>query len=177
MRRFLGFLGSLGVGVMLTASGLVMDANSLIYSGIIIFALMTGLWLWAWARPVEVHVPDTLNASTISAPPPELDEEGRALWTLKSARHAAQVALVRRRTEQLRAAYYECEAAMLTAKRQFGVSTINFTKGRYEAILEIQIEYFDRVIPLLSSGHVDEAKRKARNFINNALKQLNQGED
>ena len=155
---------------MVTAAGLLLDARSLIYAGLAIFAAMVALWLWAWARPIEVPVAGEPMRSEFV--PPDLSEQDRALWTLRTARRNAAAAVKRSgNVEALRAAFHECEAAMLTANRQFGAHTLEWKRGGYFAILTVMIEYFDIVIPLAASGHTDQVKEKTDAFVRRIVAQ------
>lgn len=171
MRRIIGSLGSIGVGVMLTAAGLALDAKTLTYAGIVIFALMLALSLWAWARPaVSVASqggPATTPILNDTPPPTDLTDKEKALFLLKRARDNAMIARKQKGDEAARLAYHEFLASTLSIKREFGFGTLNTTgKGTipFKAILEAYIAYADRIYPLLREGHVEEARAKAKAF-------------
>lgn len=164
MRRVIGFLGSLGVGVLLTAAGLVLDARVLIYSGIAIFALMLALSLWAWARPLEVQPSAMLAEPTY---PPDTTDDQRAIIGLAAVRENAIRAKKQWGTESAENAYREFEAVQLSLKRQFGITPLGlYGNGRVEhkLLLDGLVAYADVVLPLLRQGHIAEARDKAAGF-------------
>lgn len=165
MRRFIGILGSLAIGLLLTGAGLILDANTLIYSGVVVFAVMAALWLWTWARPIRVQVPVHVPAPPSEPEPTE--SKARAVWALKRARDNAAISVHQGSPQSNERAYNEIAAALLTIKREFGFGTLKLVgKGfvPYDSLLKVQITYMDRIIPLLREGHVEEARQVAMAF-------------
>lgn len=169
MRRVIGFLGSLGLGLMLAAAGLAFDVATLFYSGLVIFALMAALWLWSWARPIVVQVPVGKPMAAVETEPAGLDSKGRTLFALRKARDSASIARACKSEEGSQRAYHEIEAALLSVKREFGFGPLKWTGDTVGSIpylhqLECYVAYVDRIYPLLREGHIDEARAKASAF-------------
>lgn len=170
MRRLIGLLGSIGVGLLVTAAGLALDANTLTYAGIAILALMLALALWSWGHSDPLSAGPSLGrplALDDSPPPSDLSDKDKALFVLKRARDNAVVARKMKGDEAARSAYHEIVAACLTAKREFGVGALKLTGSGtipFKDALEAYVAFVDRIYPLLREGHVNDAKSKAGTF-------------
>ena len=115
---------------MLTAAGLLLDARSLIYSGVVIFGLMIALWLWTWARPIEMAESPSGAAPVVGSPAlGVITESEKAIQALKQSRLNAIVARKQGNDETRRRAYHQFEAALLSVERQFGVGKLKLGSG------------------------------------------------
>jgi hypothetical protein len=147
---------------MLTAAGLAFDVKTLFYGGIVIFAAMAALWLWVWGRPVPEPV---MPIGPSTDWPPPTDPNARTIAALTKARENAMLARLMKNEDSCRRAYHEIEAALLSAKREFGISGLSATgEGRYSDLLAGSIAYVDGILPHLREGHVDEARKWAAAF-------------
>lgn len=167
MGRILGILGSLALGLMLAGVGILMNAWVLIYSGAAIFVLMCALWLYSWARPVRIEVPVPVPVSTSPPQAEPTEAKARAVWTARKARDNAAIAVHQGNAVTSERAYNEVRAALLTVKREFGFGPLKLSgKGSvpYQSLLKAFILYMDRIIPLLSEGHVEDARSAAMAF-------------
>lgn len=167
MRRLIAILGSLGIGIMLTAAGLIIDARTLIYSGVAVFAAMAALALWEWGRatPAPALTPLTFKSEL---PPANLSDEEKALFSLKRARDAAEAAYSKGSSERAKIAYNDLQAALLTIKKRYGFGPLNLIgKGGtvpYLSLMVCYVQYVDRFYYFLREGHVEEAKAQAMAF-------------
>lgn len=170
VRRIVGPLGSLGVGLMLAAAGLAFDAKTLTFAGFAIFALMAALWLFTWSRAEEVPVPELPLLPAEEGPTSgPLDSKEKALQSLRRARESAVLAKARKSNDAAGRAYHELRAALLSVKREFGIGMLKFTSETsgtmpYENLMNCYIAYVDRIYPLLREGHIDEALAEAKSF-------------
>lgn len=154
---------------MLAAAGLAFDVATLVYSGLIVFAVMAALWLYSWAKPTYVEVPVGLEPGVAEAGPLNLDSKGKAILALRKARDSAAIARAYKSDEKARKAYHEYQAALLSLKREFGFGTLKLTSKNggsipYSYFMECYVVYADRLLPLLREGHIDEAKKVAHDF-------------
>lgn len=152
MRTFLSFLGSLGVGVMLTGFGLLLDAATLIYAGIIIFTLMAALWLWWFGTKSYAE------KGTEIAP----DPKEKALTALYAARLNGMRAVAMNSEGGCNRAFHEIEAAWTSARRVFQLPELKIASGlSYVKGTKEYIDILDAVLPHLREGHVNDARRIA----------------
>ena len=154
---------------MMAAAGVALDAKTLIYAGLVIFALMGAMWLFAWARPAQAPVPELPLLPAEEDPTGPLDSRQRSLLALRRARESAVMARARKSNDAAGRAYHELEAALLSVKREFGFGTLKLTSETggsvpYENLMDCYIAYVDRIYPLLREGHVEEARKKANAF-------------
>lgn len=160
MRSILAFVLSLGVSLVVTWAGLHYDSE-LAYVGVGAILLVFVLFTWSWAFPKPVPV------QYVQGPPePEpKDDNERALRTLRRARESGVLALKNNSPGQAHTAYNQIIAALLTAKRQFGVGPLNISgEGTYRGFVNMYVHYIDEIYPLLKEGHLDEAKARAKAF-------------
>lgn len=163
MRRVVGFLGSLGLALVLAGVGLIIDAWSLIYSGVVIFVLMASLWLYEWGRTAPKA---DLATAQIDEGPPTSDESRGGLSNTKlevhKARSYARTALADRRNYERNVA--RMESALTSVKKTFGLDTPDAT-GEDRADLQLWLDYFDVVWPFLENGNYEQAKARAVRFL------------
>jgi hypothetical protein len=168
VRRVISILGSLFLGLVVTIAGVALDVQGLIYAGFAILALMCCLWLYSWASPETAPASELLQATNLfdAVPPANLDEDGRALWSIRAARAKAVFAQTRKGAKHREQAYREVRAALLTAEKRFGIPPLKFKNLEwiaYSLALEQYVAYIDRFYPLLAEGHAAEAKHAAVN--------------
>ena len=167
MQRVLGFLISIGVGLVLSAWGLIYSAQTLLYAGVIVLAEVVVLWIWSLCfarKPQPASVPAPVDVG----PPPQ-DSAGKALHALRSARESAAIARGQRGDEYAAKAFHQLEAAMLSIKREFGIGPLRLTSKSggtipYKELLPPYMAFIDQFYPLLREGHVPEAVAKASSF-------------
>jgi hypothetical protein len=169
MQRFLAFLGSVAIGLVLTAVGVILDAHSILYAGIILLAFVGVGWLWSWSHPPQIAQPALLAIPVAETVPAATDNKGKALDSLRRARDSAAIAKSQRSDEIAARAFHELEAAMLSIKREFGISPLKVTSRSgdpipYQNVLVAYISFVNRIYPLLREGHIEEASAKAKSF-------------
>ena len=161
MGRILSFLGSLGIALIVTAAGAIIDAKPLLYGGILLVALVAILWLWMIVRPQPVPA--------LAAPPepdwtPESPADG-AILALKRARDCGRAAYQSRSEREAYAAVQEIQAALLSIETHFDFGRVQLTgDGTNLQFLYIYLHYLDVVYPRLRAGQVDAAKARAKAF-------------
>ena len=155
---------------MLAAAGLIFDAQSLLYAGVIVLALVAVLWIWSSCFPPRLA--PAMAPQIVSPPEPDpvpTDGKGRSLVSLRKARQSAAIATGQRGDEYAGKAFHELEAAMLSIKREFGIGPLRISSKTggtvpFKVILPAYITFVDRIYPLLREGHIEEATAKAKGF-------------
>jgi hypothetical protein len=158
MRQLIGHIGSLAVGVLITAAGLVYDARTLVYVGSALFGLAAVLWLHDWATRVPATpTPAASRAAPASNRKETIKELTQATYlgrhTLKFDFHAEGIAAILPRAE----------AALLSAHKEFGVRIPNPHQNPATR-LETGVRLLEQVVPLLAAGHIEEARERAENL-------------
>jgi len=167
VQRLIGFIGSLAVGVLLTAAGLILDARTLVTSGIVLLALWAVLWLWWWGamapRTAKQEVVQT-ERDTAKTANNEAFKDSQIIQIMRSAKENAAIALSHNSERSAERALPRMRAALLSGHKRFGL--VNPPEiGRAIVELECGRRYIERVLPFLSGGHVEEARREAQKFV------------
>lgn len=89
LRTIIGFAGSIGVALVLTALGLIYDATALLYAGVIILALVIVAWLFFWAHPLPQTVVQEAGPEAARAAEEARERQERRRQIIDDARKMA----------------------------------------------------------------------------------------
>ena len=163
MREIIAFIGSLAVGFLLAAAGLILEATVLLYVGLCLAGLAAVLWMFHWGKmaPQQATAPAAQKAHDGKA---AARSHSRIVSEIAATNRAVGYALGDRNKRGMDAVIPRLKATLITVAKVYGLPTPSLD-GSVERNLKGGAHYLSGVGAYLRHGHLDEAKLEAERLV------------
>jgi hypothetical protein len=151
MRRIIAFLGSLAVGLFMAAAGLVYDAATLTYGGIVLLGFGAVLWLVDWGKGASAT--------------PRISKDEQILQAAANACYEAGIALGAEDGDMIGRALPKVDSAIASISYRYGIARPALPRDDNWKALRRGVDYLTLVSPYLQAGNKHDATAAALGFV------------
>jgi hypothetical protein len=151
VRKIIALLGSLAVGLFMAAAGLVYDAATLTYGGVVLLGFAAVLWLVDWGKGISAT--------------PRSSKDDQIFRAAANACYDAGVALGAEDRDMIGMALPKVDSAIASISNRFGIARPALPRDDDREALRRGVDYLTLVSPYLQAGNKHDATAAALGFV------------